>query len=102
MPDCSSASGETVAGSAESAIDKFEEADGEFDLVFADVVLPGQSGLQLVEQRGAFLRELIAEMVLDASQREFQIRQDEFPGTAADDGHEDHMPATPRDGAMAR
>ena len=54
-----------------------------------------------MQQFGAFLRELITDMILDAAQREFQIGEYEFTGPAADDGDEHHMPAAARDGAVA-
>jgi CheY-like chemotaxis protein len=38
------------AKNAKEAIDIFEKESGEIDLVFTDVVLPGRSGVQLVEE----------------------------------------------------
>lgn len=40
----------TAAETAEQALDVFEWANGGFDLVFSDVVLPGLSGFQLADQ----------------------------------------------------
>jgi len=38
------------AANAEEALNIFEKEAGNFDLIFSDVVLPGKSGLQLVDQ----------------------------------------------------
>jgi signal transduction histidine kinase/CheY-like chemotaxis protein len=38
------------AASAEEALDIFDKEAGNFDLIFSDVVLPGKSGIQLVDQ----------------------------------------------------
>jgi len=38
------------AGSAEEALEIFDRESGSFRLVFSDVVLPGKSGIQLVEE----------------------------------------------------
>ncbi len=37
-------------GSAEEGLEVYERENGEFDAVFSDVVLPGKSGVQLVEE----------------------------------------------------
>ncbi|MHB9111751.1 MAG: PAS domain S-box protein [Thermoleophilia bacterium] len=38
------------AASAEEALDLFEAEDGEFRLVFSDVILPGMNGIRLIER----------------------------------------------------
>jgi len=38
------------AGDADEAMDCFERHEGAFDLVFSDVVMPGRTGIELVEQ----------------------------------------------------
>jgi PAS domain S-box-containing protein len=38
------------AGTAEEAFETFEKESGDFELVFSDVVLPGKSGVQLVDE----------------------------------------------------
>jgi signal transduction histidine kinase/CheY-like chemotaxis protein len=38
------------AANAEEALDIFDKEAGSFDLIFSDVVLPGKSGIQLVDQ----------------------------------------------------
>jgi PAS domain S-box-containing protein len=38
------------AGTAEEAFEMFEKESGDFELVFSDVVLPGKSGVQLVDE----------------------------------------------------
>jgi DNA-binding NtrC family response regulator len=40
----------TSASSSEEAMQWFEKEGGKFDLVFSDVVLPDQSGIELVEK----------------------------------------------------
>jgi DNA-binding NtrC family response regulator len=50
------------AGSAEEAIRIFEEEEGKFDLLFSDVVLPGMSGLDLLDtlrSRSGWLKVLL-------------------------------------------
>ncbi|MHB1325941.1 MAG: response regulator [Thermoleophilia bacterium] len=37
------------AASAEEAFDLFEEASGEFDMAFSDVILPGMDGIRLTD-----------------------------------------------------
>jgi DNA-binding NtrC family response regulator len=38
------------AANAEEALNIFDKEAGSFDLIFSDVVLPGKSGIQLIDQ----------------------------------------------------
>ncbi|MBI5870373.1 MAG: DUF3365 domain-containing protein [Actinobacteria bacterium] len=71
----------TTAASAEEALSLFDEARGDFDLVFSDVVLPQENGIMLVDRllkKKAGLRVLLASGYSEIEWQE-NIHEREYP-----------------------
>lgn len=70
------------AGSAKEALDIFEREQNEFHLVFSDAVLPGETGLQLIDQllsRQPELPILLSSGYTANQSRGFVVRERELP-----------------------
>jgi DNA-binding NtrC family response regulator len=71
----------SAAVNAEAGIDLFDEGNGEFDLVFSDVILPGINGVELVEQlllKKPDLRVLLSSGYMDDRSHQAAIQDREF------------------------
>ena len=70
-----------AAASAEEALDLFEREKGKFHLIFSDVILPDQAGLQLVDRllsRSPELRVLLSSGYTDEKSQWSVIRERGF------------------------
>jgi signal transduction histidine kinase/ActR/RegA family two-component response regulator len=70
-----------IAVTAEEALKVFDQENGNFDLLFSDIVLPGLSGLQLVEQlrsRRSDLRILLCSGYSEDKSQWSRIREEKY------------------------
>jgi len=69
------------AANAKEAIELFKDEDGNFDIIFSDVVMPGKSGLQLVDEflsSKPDLRVMLCSGYLDKKSHRHEIKKRGF------------------------